>query len=144
MQKKAVAIIQKQIDENRRVSVSAAMREAGYNHQVATAPAKLTDSKGFQELFGNRISDDFLIKKHRALLNKKDPNNPDEPETQAVSRSLDMAYKVKGYYESEKSTPAVQVYIGGLEKIIGLAFALREQGKHRDTGDHPSIGQAVG
>jgi len=45
------------------------------------------------------LGDDDLLKKHQDLLNKKDDNGID---VGAVSKGLDMAYKIKGHYTNEK------------------------------------------
>lgn len=63
-----------------------------------------------------QIPDSLLVEKHQALLNKKEVKrifNADigewievetgDVDTQAVSKGLDMAYKLKGSYAAEKS-----------------------------------------
>lgn len=66
--------------------------------------------------YADRIDDDLLYKRHVELLNKKEiirhfsvelgewiEEKTDQPETQAVTKGLDMAYKLKGAYAAEKS-----------------------------------------
>lgn len=48
-----------------------------------------------------RLPDDLLEEKHLALLNKIDAQG--EIDVQAVSKGLDMAYKVKGSYAPDKN-----------------------------------------
>lgn len=55
-----------------------------------------------QRALAERIKDDLLEKKHVALLEKMDNQFPDQIDVQAVSKGLDMAYKIKGTYAPEK------------------------------------------
>lgn len=106
-QKKAVAILA----EGGR-SVSRAMREAGYSPKSATKPKKLTESKGFKELLDKYLPDKLLAEKHKELLTiplkkKRSVNGEvifeeESLDVQAVSKGLDMAYKLKGAYAPEK------------------------------------------
>lgn len=48
------------------------------------------------------LPDELLATKHLALLNKIDHEG--EIDVQAVTKGLDMAYKLKGSYAAEKST----------------------------------------
>ena len=48
-----------------------------------------------------RLPDDLLEEKHLALLNKRDATG--EIDAMAVSKGLDMAYKVKGSYAPDKN-----------------------------------------
>lgn len=57
-----------------------------------------------------RIQDEFpdgiLAERHKALLYKneldREGNDTGQPDTQAVAKALDMAYKLKGSYAAEK------------------------------------------
>ena len=49
----------------------------------------------------DRLPDDLLEEKHLALLNKEDAEG--NIDVQAVSKGLDMGYKLKGSYAAEKS-----------------------------------------
>lgn len=55
--------------------------------------------KRLEEYFPNAM----LAQRHIMLLNKNDPETG-EPDTQATSKALDMAYKLKGSYAAEKTT----------------------------------------
>jgi hypothetical protein len=92
------------------------MVNAGYSPATARTPHELTNSKAWRELVEKHLSDEFLAKKHKELLNKKETRivfnhqlgefvseTTDQPDTQAVSKGLDMAYKLKGKYAPEKS-----------------------------------------
>lgn len=54
------------------------------------------------------IPNDLLVKRHKELLNKREYNKVDKemieaPDTQAVSKGLDMAYRIKGLYLNDES-----------------------------------------
>ena len=96
-------------------NISKAMREAKYSPETAKNPSKLTESKGWQELMKQHLPDKLIAKKHKQLLNKegvivKNNNKTGEIEVvktgeldvQAVSKGLEMAYKLKGKYAPEK------------------------------------------
>jgi hypothetical protein len=53
------------------------------------------------EAIADAIPDDLLVKKHLALLNKTDDKG--EIDVSAVSKGLDMGYKIKGSYAPDKS-----------------------------------------
>lgn len=64
------------------------------------ASQKLATDK-IQNAIAQRLPDELLATKHLALLNKIDKEG--EIDVQAVSKGLDLAYKVKGTYAPEKS-----------------------------------------
>ena len=94
----------KEITEKHR-PVSTVMKEVGYKESTSNKPSNLTESDGWNELMNKHLPDSALAKKHRELLNKREyrtfyGNSEDiGPETQAVSKALDMAYRLKGRYE---------------------------------------------
>lgn len=64
------------------------------------------------------IPDDLLAQRHLELLNKREIRFSQDgeelsnfPDTQAVTKALDMAYKLKGSYAAEKST-SLNVNVG--------------------------------
>lgn len=92
--------------------VSRAMVEVGFSPIVATRPKTLTESKGWKQLMDRYLPDEYLGIKHRELLEKKDTTKvfneqtrewseqeTNRPETNAVSKALDMAYKLKSKYQ---------------------------------------------
>lgn len=101
----------KKLLENPGMAISKVMVEVGYDEDTAKNPSDLTESKGWAELMEEYMPDTLLGEKHKALLNKKETINvrsPDGVNTQietdqldanAVSKGLDMAYKLKGYYK---------------------------------------------
>lgn len=79
-----------------------------------------------------QIPDSLLVEKHLALLNKTDKKYntegqciSDEIDSQAVSKGLEMAYKVKGTFAPDK-TINVNVEIDSSERIKELAEKLRK------------------
>lgn len=87
-----------------------------------------------------RLPDDLLEEKHLALLNKIDKEGGID--VQAVSKGLDMAYKVKGAYKSSDEPPQgnkniynfffnkeVQEEVKNLEDRIKLALIQKRNDK---------------
>jgi hypothetical protein len=103
----------KEIAEKGRTSVSAIMRDVGYSEATAVDPGKLTKSKGWQELMEKHLSDKKLTALHDKILNKKEKIvvgvgkgfseivDTGQPHPDAL-RALDVAYKLKRKYPSEK------------------------------------------
>lgn len=71
-------------------NVSRAMRDAGYSPMTAQDPKKLTESVGWHEILGDKLSDEKLLRKHNQLLNAKS-------ETVQLG-ALDIGYKLKARY----------------------------------------------
>src|SRR3990167_8610167 len=101
--------IKKVMDSRGKKPVCTAMVEAGFSPSTAKNPKNLTESKAWKELMEQQLPDRFLARKHVALLNKKETRvvfdnstgewiaqPTGEVDTQAVSKGLDMAYKLKG------------------------------------------------
>lgn len=80
-------------------NVTAAMREAEYAEATINTPQKLTESKGFQEIWEELIPKSLVVKTHRKIILKKDKDG--QPHSDAV-KGVDMAYKVDGAYAPEK------------------------------------------
>jgi len=99
----------KRILENPGIAISKAMREVGYDENTARNPSDLTESKGFQELMGDRLSDEVLVEAHLSLLQNK--------YWEAKARGLDMAYKVRGKYQSTIVDNSVKIIITPSELI---------------------------
>ena len=94
-------------------NISQAMRVAGYSPSAVKRTDKLTRTKGWEELMKQHLPDSLLAKRHMELLNKKEVivthigreskvEMTEQPDVQAVSKGLDMAYKLKGKYAAEK------------------------------------------
>lgn len=70
--------------------ITHAMQKVGFSKSTAHNTAKLTGSKGWKQLINEHLSDDFLLKRHKFLLQKKDGLS--------IARGLDLAYKLKNRY----------------------------------------------
>lgn len=81
--------------------IGKAMIDAGYSENTAKTPSKLTNTKGWQELMETHLPQELIAQKHKALLNKIDDKG--EIDVTAVSKGVDMAYKIWGTYAPEKS-----------------------------------------
>lgn len=82
----------------------------------------------------DRLPDDLLNEKHIALLNAIDEKG--QMDTQAVSKGLDMGYKLKGAYAPEKS---VNLNLNGdivaTEELENLADQLNELARNKEIHD---------
>lgn len=63
--------------------------------------SRLLSNATVKQTLAESIPDDLIVEKHKALLNKVDKEG--EIDVQAVSKGVDMAYKLKGSYAPEKS-----------------------------------------
>jgi len=97
----------KKVIENRG-NVSKSMIDVGYTENTAKNPSNLTNSKGWQELMEEYLPDKLLAEKHRKLLEKTDKKTK-EIDVQAVSKGLELGYKLKGYNIPEK--PLIEIKI---------------------------------
>lgn len=92
------------------VSVSQSMKEVGYGKGYAKNPQLLTKTKSWQDLMEEYLPDDLILESHNKLLKKTkviysitgDVIETDEIDPNAVSKGVDMAYKIKGKYAPEK------------------------------------------
>lgn len=107
----------------KRGSVSAAMREAGYSAKTAKNPKNLTNSKSFKELLDHYLPEDLVLKKHKELIEipvkirtfiKGDLTTEVESlDGASMGKGIEMAYKLRGSFAPEKH---VQM-ITGLENL---------------------------
>lgn len=107
-QERAIKIILK--DENK--TLGKAMTEAGYKKSTSENPKNLTESDAWKELMEKYLPDKLLAKKHKELLTtpkkvrtyiKGDLESEyEELDSQAISKGLDMGYKLKGKYQPDK------------------------------------------
>ena len=119
-------------------NVSKAMLLAGYPPTTASNPQQVTRSKSWPALMEKYLPDSLLASKHNELLNKKevvvvhDRNGSsveltDQPDTSAVGRALDMAYKLKSKY------PATNVNVSGEVAVVKVVkFSLDDKNKPID------------
>ena len=87
-----------------------AMMQEGYSESYSRN-GHIAETDSWQELMKNYLPDQLLAKRHKELLNKREVVKEyshergeyvqkviDQPETQAVSKGLDMAYRLKKHY----------------------------------------------
>jgi hypothetical protein len=111
------------------------MVKAGYSKNTAIAPTKLTKSKGWLELMEKYLPDKLLAEKHKELLEvpKKTKHFKkgelevefEELDSNAISKGLDMAYKIKGRYAPEKNLN-INVEVSNNPEIQELTQKLNE------------------
>jgi hypothetical protein len=77
------------------------IREQRYNLRAQKLALKAESFERFKELQAQYLSNEYLIKKHRDLLDVSDENGKIDPS--AVSKGLDLAYKLKGVYAPTKN-----------------------------------------
>ena len=100
----------KEMVENGCKTIAKAGRKAGYSEAYIQS-GKLQKTKAWQERLEDKLSEELLLEKHNALLNKKEvitKNNnktgkievirTKEIDVQAVKAGLDMAYKITNKY----------------------------------------------
>lgn len=88
-----------------------------YSDSMAKNPQKITNTKGWEELLEQNIPDKLLAEKHRELLNAEIKTRQtlkgelvweeEKMDSNAVSKGLDMGYKLKGRYAPEKTQSLV-------------------------------------
>lgn len=98
-----------------RGQMNKAMAAVGYPPSIQRVPTAVTKTKSWRALLDEHMSEDFLAKRHQELLNKREgdyihvgrgKNRRVEfldkgPDTTAVSRGLEMAYKLRGAFVHE-------------------------------------------
>lgn len=92
------------------ISLAQVLKEAGYSDSVTKKPKLVTESKGWNDLMNNLLPDDLLVERLNSLI--KLPLDvsivkrgdevvvKEELNSLTVIRSLDIAFKLKGYYKS--------------------------------------------
>ena len=91
--------------------IGAAMIKAGYAKTTATSTGHLTSKDSWKQMMKQYLPDSKLAERHRELLDKKETiltskkvgdqdvyEVLEQPDTHAVSKALDMAYKLKQRY----------------------------------------------
>ena len=129
-QKRVLDRIGAQIQKDAKVSVTKAMRGI-YSPSYAARPEKITTLPEYEQLLNTHLSDEKIARRHEELLDKRDTTIVYErkkvgrkwtethkvldhgPETAAVGKALDMAYKIKGRYPKEGANVALMFNFGG-------------------------------
>lgn len=102
----------KMVEFGGKMSMRKAMRAAGYSESMANNPQKLTRSVSWKEMIGEKLSDELLVNRLLVLINAKKTERTHKSDGKvivteredcvAISRGLDMAFKIKGKYFAEK------------------------------------------
>jgi len=102
-----------------------AIRRTGvYSEEVAKHTEKIKDTKSWKALMAEYMPEEFLAQRHSELLDKRvyrvirDPDDPkktievdDGPETAAVTRALELAYKLRGSFsKNDGEKPSTVMY----------------------------------
>lgn len=107
--------------------------------EVETAAKNMIEnSKTFKELLNEMIPNKLIVKKHLDLLNAEIKVTRGDIEithkdTQAISKALDMLYKIKGKYAPQKIEQKTTIDLEGAEKIDELFNFLNKNDIHERT-----------
>lgn len=112
------------------------MKDAGYSDSYAKSSTHLKNTKSWNDLMEEHLSDVELARVHEELLNKQEillRNNNKTKQVEIVKtgqphsdtkHALDMGYKLKGRYEAEKHShkfdgltkeELIRIVIGGIK-----------------------------
>lgn len=95
---------------------SRAMIDAGYSKKTAHNPAKLTESRAFQDLVDKELPDEDLLKVHKEGLHAMEGKEQEMPDHQTRHKYLVTGYQLKGKLKSEPNGP-----------LVALQFNIEEQ-----------------
>ena len=98
-------------------NVTKAMRDAGYSENTLNTPQKLTESKAFQELMHDQITDQKIIQRINEGLdaNKQfvtEQGIVESPDHQTRHKYIETIIKVKGYTRGEVDAKG-SIFING-------------------------------
>lgn len=95
--------------------ITKAMIALGYAHSVVKNPGAITNTKSWQMLMDEHLPPELIAQRHTELLNKRARRNirddkgniikydvDDGPDTPAVVKALELAYKLRGSFAAEK------------------------------------------
>ncbi len=99
-------------------TLSKAMIAAGYAPSTAHVPKLVTGTKSWAMLMAEYLPEDKIAHRHSELLDKRAYRKnvegdevDDGPDTAAVGKALEMAYKLRGSFKDEKPVnPSAVVY----------------------------------
>jgi hypothetical protein len=113
-------IFQNYKDQNFK-SLAKAIRQTGvYSEGVAERVTQITKSKSWKALMDEMMPEEHLALRHSELLDKRevrviqdedgrDIEVDNGPDTAAVSKGLELAYKLRGSFQKEEAPPASTV-----------------------------------
>ena len=124
--------------ERGRFSKAEVMRQVGYSPATAKHPsAKLTRSKGWNELLEIYLPDDKLLKVHDEALGAtkwNDFTGEREPDHPTRLKAVDLGYKVKG----RLNETGVSVYG---DKVIAILGGITSVHQDNSNQQDPAINQ---
>lgn len=99
-------------------NMTRAMIAVGYSPATAHNPSEITERKSWAALMAEHLPEDRVAKRHSELLDKRayrktvDGDEVDDgPDTAAVGKALEMAYKLRGSFKEDKPVnPSNVVY----------------------------------
>ncbi|MAH45454.1 hypothetical protein CMI37_06475 [Candidatus Pacearchaeota archaeon] len=116
-------LIFKHYEENGFRNLSKAIRKTrAFSESTANHVSTITKSKSWQALMDQKMPEEHLATRHKELLDKRDVRRETDefgavtevdegPNTAAVTKGLEMAYKLRGSYkEQEKEAPQTVMY----------------------------------
>lgn len=102
--------------------ITPAMIALEYSPNTVKTPGMLTRTKSWQALMAEHLPEDLVALRHSELLNKRARRNiknskgevteydvDDGPDTPAVVKALELAYKLRGSFAAEKQMEAKSV-----------------------------------
>lgn len=128
------------------VSMGKLLRESGYSFSTSRKPKIVIGSLNFQDGLEEILPGEYLLKKHRQLLEKKETIiagrgkskhlvRTSEIDPNAVAKGLEMAYKLKGRFDPEKSENKI--------KIVNVGKWIVQECDHYDHNDNERLGSKV-
>ncbi len=109
--------ILKHYEEQKFRNLGKAVRKTGmYSEQVAQRVHNITNTKSWQALMQEYMPEEHIAKRHAEILDKRDYRKvihedgtveevDDGPNTAAVTKGLELAYKLRGSFKEKKETP---------------------------------------
>jgi len=136
-QRRVAQIVAEQVRKGEKVSVSAAMRKAGYSPSTASKPHKVTESKAWQELLDEYLPEEYLSTRHRELADAMTlksftlPDIPDEAIREMFSAGGIEVISINEY-ETKKGNTRKAVLLSipeSLTRARALELAYKIRGK---------------
>ncbi len=126
--------------------IGKAIRKTGvFSESLAHNPQTLTQTKSWKALMDEKFSEDKVASRHSELLDKRDYRKvvdafgietmvDDGPNTAAVSKGVELAYRLRGAFKEKEALPPSTVMYNLFYKP-----EVREQMKHFEEGIKKSL-----
>lgn len=144
-QRKVIKNVTEQVRKGQKVSVSKAMRDAGYSDSYASKPNRITDSEDWDRLMEENLPDGLLAKVHKQGLEatKKEQRisgrgDDGKVEYNSVSvedyptrhKYLNTAYQLKKKFPKE----TMEIDITGLKELTNALKTVATTRRNDNTG----------